>query len=47
MVALLLQPVADQRVAGAYDEEGNSCGDVYGVEHVALLFESANIIMLA
>jgi hypothetical protein len=42
-----LQPVADQRVKGAYDEESNSGGDVYGVEHGALLFENVNIVMTA
>jgi hypothetical protein len=46
MVALL-QPVADQRVEGAYDEEGNSGDNICGVEHGALLVESVNIIMQA
>jgi hypothetical protein len=41
----LLQPVADQRVKRAYDEEGDSGGEVCDVEHAALLFESANIFM--
>jgi hypothetical protein len=43
----LLQPVADQRVKGAQDEEGNSGDDVCGVEHGALLIENANIVILA
>jgi hypothetical protein len=44
MVALL-QPVADKRVEGAYDEENDSGGDVRSVEHGALLFESVKIII--
>jgi hypothetical protein len=46
MVALL-QPLANQRIAGTQHEEGNRNGDEDEVEHGSLLFESVNIFMWA
>jgi hypothetical protein len=41
------QPVADERVAGAYDEKADSGEDEGEIKHDALLFENAKIVMSA